>query len=189
MAFITGKHVARRTVLRGLAPRSRCRSSTRWCRRAGCGRRRPRPRRSIARGWSASRWCTAPPAAALGRDARTCGRRRRRARVRSVAERAQSARAVPQVPDDRQRHRRARRRGGHAARDRRRPFPIERRVPHAGASEADRELGRARRRSRWIRSTPSGSGRTRRFRRCSCASRTSIRRAAARTATRASTPT
>ena len=68
-----------------------------------------------------------------------------RARLRSRADRAQPARAVPQVPDDRQRHRRARRRSVHAARDRRRSLPLERRVPDAGASEADRELGRARR--------------------------------------------
>ena len=36
MHFITGKHMPRRTFLRGAwAPRWRCRSSTRWCRPAG----------------------------------------------------------------------------------------------------------------------------------------------------------
>ena len=109
--------------------------------------------------------------------------------VRPDAERAQPARAVPQVPDHRQRHRRARRRSDHAAGDRRRPFPVERGVPDAGASEADRELGRARRHLARSDLRASASGRTRRFRRCSCASRTSIRPAAAPTATRASTPT
>ncbi len=105
-----------------------------------------RRRRSIARGWSASRWCTARPAAATGARASTSGRRRRPGATFDLAPSvAQPARAVPQVPDHRQRHRRARRRSGHAAGDRRRPLPLERGVPDAGASEADRELGRARR--------------------------------------------
>ena len=73
--------------------------------------------------------------------------------------------------------------------DRRRPLPVERRVPHAGAPEADRRLRRSVSARRSIRCTRSGSARRRRFRRCSSASRTSIRPAAAPTATPACTRT
>ncbi len=76
-----------------------------------------------------------------------------------------------------------------AAGNRRRPLPVERRVPHAVAPEADAGLRRARRHLARPVSTRRSSARTRRFRRCSCASRTSTRPAAAPTATPASTPT
>ena len=81
------------------------------------------------------------------------------------------------------------RRGVRAEGDRRRSLPLERRVPDAGAPEADRRAPTCTSARRWTSSTRSGSGRTRRSRRCSCASRTSIRPAAAPTATPASTPT
>ena len=128
-----------------MARPSRCRSSTRWCRRAtlwsktAAAASLDRTRlvciemvhgAAGSSDWGASQHLWSPAATGT--------------RVRPHAERAQPARALPQVPDHRQRHRRARRRSGHAAGDRRRPFPVERRVPHADASEADRELGRAR---------------------------------------------
>ena len=75
-----------------LAPRWRCRFWTRWCRRAVCGRRPPAPRRWIARGWSASRWCTALPGRARGAPRRICGRRSRRD-ARSICRRARSFRS------------------------------------------------------------------------------------------------
>ena len=99
------------------------------------------------------------------------------------------ARAVPRLPDHHQQHRRADGRGVRAARDRRRPLPLERGVPHAVAPEADqglRPLGGDVARSA-VRA--SASARARRCRRCSSASRTSIRPAAAPTTTRAPTPT
>ena len=54
---------------------------------------------------------------------------------------AERARGVPRLPDDRQQHRRADRRGVRAAGDRRRPLPLERGVPDAVAPEADQRLG------------------------------------------------
>ena len=100
-----------------------------------------------------------------------------------------AARAVPRRHHHRQQHRRAQRRGVHGAGDRRRSLPLERGVPDADAPEADAGLGRVRRhlaRSDLRAAIRPGHAR---FRRCSCASRTSTRRAAARTATRAPTPT
>ncbi len=56
-----------------------------------------------------------------------------------------SARAVAEVSDDRQQHRRAHGRSVRRAGDRRRPLPVERGVPHAVASEADAGLRSLRR--------------------------------------------
>ena len=67
-----------------------------------------------------------------------------RARLR-VEPDARAARAVPRVRDHRQQHRRAQRRGVHAAGNRRRSLPLERGVPHAVAPEADRGQRRLRR--------------------------------------------
>ena len=96
---------------------------------------------------------------------------------------------LPRPHHHRQQHRRAQRRGVRAAGNRRRPLPLERGVPDADASEADAGLGRARRHVARPVLRAAASARTRRSRRCSCASRTSTRPAAAPTATRASTPT
>ena len=104
---------------------------------------------------------------------------RGRARFRSVADGPDAAGGVPAVPHAGQQHRRAERRSVPAAGNWRRSFPIERGVPDADASEGRRRGRTSRPASRSIRSTRSGSGRTRRSPRCSCASRTSIRRAAA----------
>ena len=90
------------------------------------------------------------------------------------------ARTVPRLPDDRQQHRRAQRGGVHGAGDRRRPLPLERRVPDAGRIRSRRRVRTSTPARRSIRSTRRSSGRTRRSRRCSCASRTSTRPAAAR---------
>ena len=172
------------------ARRSRCRSSTRWC----------RPGRAYAKAAAAAR---ARRGSSCDRD----GARRRPAARRSasqknlwapaatgrdfdlIAEQPVVARAVPQVPDDRQQHRRAHGRSVRAAGDRRRPLPLERGVPHAVAPEADAGLRRLRRHVARSALRADTSGRTRRFRRCSSASRTSIRPAAAPTTTPASTPT
>ena len=73
--------------------------------------------------------------------------------------------------------------------NRRRSFPV---VARCSSRRRIRNRRRARTSApgcRSISSTRSGSGRTRRFRRCSCASRTSIRPAAANTAIRVHTPT
>ena len=121
---------------------------------------------------------------------RTCGRRRRSGtRFDLSPEQPGAARAVPRLPDHRQQHRRAQRRGVHRAGNRRRSLPLERGVPDAVAPEADAGLGRPRRHVARSDLRARSTGRTRRFRRCSCASRTSTRRAAAPTATRAPTPT
>ena len=108
----------------------RCRFSRRWC------RREPRWRRPLPRTQDAasppSRWCTARPAAPSSASkkymwAPAAGR----PRLRPVAEQPQPARAVPRLPDHRQQHRRAQRRGVQPPGDRRRPLPLERGVPHA----------------------------------------------------------
>ena len=123
----------------------RCRSSTRWCRRARRSRRPPpapaRSRLVVHRDGARRRRQHASSA-----SRRTCGRRRTSGtRLRPVAEQPRAARAVPRLPDHRQQHRRAQRRGVHAAGDRRRSLPLERGVPDAVASEADAGLRRARR--------------------------------------------
>ena len=80
------------------------------------------------------------------RRRRTCGRRRQSGRDFDLAPSSLSAaRAVPRLPDDRQQHRRAQRRGVHAAGNRRRSLPLERGVPDAVAPEADAGLGHLRR--------------------------------------------
>ena len=77
---------------------------------------------------------------------RTCGRRPRSGAGFDLSPTSLSAaRAVPRLPDHRQQHRRAERRGVRAAGDRRRSLPLERGVPDPGASEADAGLGRPRR--------------------------------------------
>ena len=162
---------------------------------AGCddaGGHRRRPVRARARrrcGWWRSRWCTARPAAPRSASRRTCGRRRRRA-PRSTCRRAASSRSrrirdhitIISNTDVRQG------RGVHHAGDWRRPLPLERGVPHPGAPEADPGLGRVRRHLAGPDVRAGATGRTRRFRRCSCASRTWTSPAAAPTATRAPTP-
>ena len=145
MSFITGKHVPRRTMLRGLGATvalpfldAMVPARALWSKTAAAASL-DRTRlvciemvhgSAGSSDWGASQHLWSPAEAGRG--------------VRPRAERAQPARALPQVPDHRQRHGCARRGSGHAAGDRRRPFPVERRVPHADASEADRELGRAR---------------------------------------------
>ena len=110
-------------------------------RRRACS---PRRRRARSCGSSASRWCTARPAARDRASRSTCGRRRRSGRDFDLA--PTSLRSLEPFRD-------------HltivsntdvdpaepftAQRDRRRSLPIERGVPHAGASEAD--AGRRRR--------------------------------------------
>ncbi len=74
------------------------------------------------------------------------GTRGGRPLVRFEPERAEPARAVPRLPHHRQQHRRAERRGVHGAGNRRRPLPVERRVPHAIASQADAGVRSPRRR-------------------------------------------
>ena len=77
MSVIAGKHVPRRTMLRGMGATlalpfldAMVPARARW-------EPWPAPRGSIARGWSASRWCTARPAPASGARRSTCGRRPR----------------------------------------------------------------------------------------------------------------
>jgi len=185
MPFISGKHVsppdgpARDRRHRGPAV-SRRHGAARgpWSRNGECRLARSdeaRLHRDGARAAGSTEW---------GASQHLWFARRGRAGFRPRARRPQPARAVPEVPDDRQRHRRAAGRSDHAAGNRWRPLPIERGVPHPVASEADEELGCARRDLAGSDLPPTGSARTRRFRRCSSASRTSIRPEDARTATR-----
>ena len=69
----------------------------------------------------------------------------RRSRFRLEPDEPRVAAAVPRLRHHRQQHRRAERGGVHGAGDRRRPLPVERRVPHPDASEADAGIGRTRR--------------------------------------------
>ena len=69
-----------------------------------------------------------------------------------------AARAVPRLPDHRQQHRRAQRRGVHRAGDRRRPLPLERGVPHPVASASRRRAPTSTPASRSIRSTRRSFG-------------------------------
>ena len=119
---------------------------------------------------------------------RTCGRRRRPAPRSTCAQQPQAARALPRRHHHHQQHRRAQRRGVHDAGDWRRPLPLERGVPDPGAPEADAGLRRVRRHFAGPDVRAAASGRTRRSRRCSCASRTWISPAAVPTAIRAPTP-
>ena len=73
------------------------------------------------------------------------GRRRRRARPSICRRPHERTRALSRLPDDHQQHRRAHGGGVRSAGDRRRPFPLERGVPDAGASQADAGIGRLRR--------------------------------------------
>ncbi len=128
-------------------------------------------------GWSPSRWCTARPAARRSASRRTCGRPAATGRDFDLgADEPQAARAVPRRHHHRQQHRRAQRRGVHDAGDRRRSLPLERGVPDPDAPEADAGLGRPRRHLARPDVRAAASARTRRFRRCSCASRTSTSR-------------
>ena len=110
-------------------------------------------------------------------------------RVRPEPEQPQAARAVPRPRHHHQQHRRAHGRGLHHAGDWRRPLPLERGVPHPVPPEADPGLGRLRRRVAGPDVRAGASARTRRSRRCSSASRTWTRAAAAPTATPAPTRT
>ena len=69
MSFITGKHVARRTMLRGLGATVALPFLDAMVPARGLFAGRPPPPRSTGRGWCASGWCTAPPAPAVGRRA------------------------------------------------------------------------------------------------------------------------
>ena len=62
------------------------------------------------------------------------GSGRGRARFRPWPDQPRLARALPSSPDDRQQHRLLERRTVHRRRNRRRPLPLERRVPDPGAS-------------------------------------------------------
>ena len=73
-----------------------------------------------------------------------------RQRLRPGPELAEPARAVPRLPDHRQQHRRAERRGVHRAGNRRRSLPLERGVPDPVASASRRRVRTCTPASRWI---------------------------------------
>ena len=189
MNFITGKHMPRRTFLRGVGATVALPFLDSM---VSAGRqRRAAPPRPSGRASSASRRSTGWPAATTGARASTCSRRRRRARTSRSSpdnplkslEPYRDYMTIVSNTDVRNG------RGVHRAGDRRRPLPLERGVPDPVASEADarlRHLGRHLARSAL---REERSGRPRRCRRCSSASRTSTRPAAAPTTTRAPTPT
>ena len=143
--YLTKKHISpSRRCSAAWARPSRCRSWTRWCRRARCWRRPPRPGKtrlaciemvhgaagSTQIGLAKNLWSPA----AVGRS------------FDLSPSSLSAARAVPRLPDDRQQHRLQERRGVRVEGDRRRSLPLERGVPDADAPEADRRLGRAGRR-------------------------------------------
>ena len=183
--YLTQKHMSRRTVLKGVGvtmalPFLEAMVPARASAQAARGKVRfaaiemvHGSAGSTAFGIKKNMWAPA----AVGRD------------FDLVAEQPRAARAVPRRHHHHQQHRRAQRRGVHRAGNRRRSLPLERRVPDADASEADaglRRPGRHLARSVLRAAVRAGHARSRR---CSCASRTSIRPAAAPTATRAPTPT
>ena len=183
--FITQKHLSRRTVLKGMGADDGAAVPR------GDGARPQRVRRDVEQ----------EDAAGLRGDG---ARRRRQLADRDQEEpvgaggrrpgfrfernEPQVARAVQGLPDDCEQlptcgtPKRSRRRKSAATTSGRAPC-------------SSRRCIRSRRRGRtstwgprWIRSTRRSTARTRRFRRCSCASRTWIRQAAARTAIPAPTP-
>ena len=188
MSFITGKHLARRTLP---ARRGRDRGPP----VPGCdGSRRPYLRQGA--GGRAHAAAVHRRGARPGRLQQPGGGqvpvRARDSGARLHADRRQPAldpRGLPRLPDGRQQHRRPDGRGLHGAGDRRRPLPLERGVPHAERIRSRRRARTSGPAPRWISSTRSASARTRRCRRCSSASRTWTRPAAAPTTTRAPTPT
>ena len=144
MTYITGKHLPRRTFLRGMgatvalpfldamvpAGRSTALAATADKTRlicieevhglAGCNN------------WGATKFLFAPE---------TTGPRLHAGARQPV----EHARSLPRLPDDRQQHRRAHGRSVRAAGNRRRPLPLERGVPDPVAPEADAGLGHLRR--------------------------------------------
>ena len=129
--FITKTHISRRAALRGLGATvalpfldAMVPARTAFAKTA--------PRRRC-------RFCRDRDGARLGRQHRDrhreepVGARRGRPRLRPRALVAPAPRAVPRAPHHRQQHRRAQRRGLRSAGNRRRPLPLERRVPHPDA--------------------------------------------------------
>ncbi len=187
MSFITGKQLPRRTFLRGAgatvalpfldamvpagrvlakaarAHAARVHRGSAWPRGLQRLGRHAAPVRPGDHRAATSSWCTTTP--------------------------LKSLEPVPRPPHHHQQHRRAHGRGVRAARDRRRSLPLERGVPDAVASRSRRRAPTSGAAPRSTSSTPSSSGSPRRCRRCSSASRTSTRPAAAPTTTRAPTPT
>ena len=188
--FLTGKHMSRRTALRGLGATialplldSMIPARTVFAQTAA-GRAASRTRLVCIEQVHGAAGCSE-----YGATQNSLESRRDRPQLRPEQEQPQPARAVPQPPDHRQQHRHAHGRGVHRRRSRRRPLPLERRDVHARAPEAHGRVGRPRRHVDGPAVRRRSSARTRRFRRCSSASSRSISPAAAPTATPASTPT
>ena len=153
-------------------------------------RARRRPRRAPTSVWSASRWCTAPPAARRSASRRTCGRRRRSAATsiwrrpasRSLEPFRDHLTIVSNTDVDPANPFTATEIGG----DHFRSSAVFLTQAHPKQTQGGDVAGRHLARSALRAALRPGHAR---FRRCSCASRTSIRPAAAATATPASTPT
>ena len=182
--FITGKHLSRRTALKGMGVTIALPFLEAMVPVAGAA---ARARRRTC-GWWRSRWCTGPPAALSSASRKTCGRRRRSAATSTLPTSLKPLEPfrndITIVSNTDVRNAEA-----FTAGDRRRSLPLERGVPDAVAPEADAGLRRLRRHVARSDLRAADTARTRRFRRCSCASRTSTRPAAAPTATPAPTPT
>ncbi len=130
-------------------------------RRRRCARRRRRRRRV----WPASKWCTARRAARWRHRTSITGRPKRKAAISNSAqtlEPLEPFRDYLTIVSDTDLHPATRLVAG---RRRRRPFPLERRVPHRRAPQDDRRLGLFRAALRSTRCTRSSSARTRRCRR------------------------
>ncbi len=189
MSFITGKHIPRRTFLRGvgatvalpfldaMVPAGRVFAKT------------PRGRADsvdLHRGSARARRLQQ-----LGGDQVSSLRRSRPGPNFTLVpgQPAERARSAPRSHDHHQQHRLSQRGSVRAAGDRRRPLPLDRRVPDPVASRSRRRAPTSGPAPRWIRSTRRSSARARRCPRCSSASRTSTRPGAAPTTTRAPIPT
>ena len=188
MEFLTKKHISRRTMLRGLGVTmalpvldAMTPAATAFARTAAASKKVRLSAIEMVHGSAG--------ATQFGLSKNMWSPAEVGHRVRPEPGRAVAARAVSRLRDDRQQHRRAQRRSVLAAGNRRRPLPLERGVPDAGASQEDAGLRRARRHVARSVVCAEASARTRRSPRCSSRSRRSTSPAAAPTVTAAPTPT
>ena len=190
MHIITGRHLPRRTFLRGLGASvalpfldAMAPARERWTvtrARTAMDRTRLVAIEMVhgsagSNAWGASQHLWSPPETGRGFDFGPS--------VLSALE------PYRDPSDHRQRHRRRGRRGDEAEGDRRRPLPVQRDLPSPRRTPSRQRAPTCGWAPRSTRCTPSASARTPPSRPCSSASRTWTRLAGAPTATPASTPT
>ena len=113
MSYITKKHLSRRTVLKGMGVTVALPFLDAMVPAAHACTRRPRPacRRRKPRLVAIEMVHGSAGSTAIGSQKNLWSPAATGARLRSVAEQPGAARALPRLPDDRQQHRRAERRG------------------------------------------------------------------------------